>query len=387
MQYELNIALRYLLSRKSHGAVNIISAVAMAGVAVAAAAMVVVLSVFNGFAALVESKTSFFNPPYMAVADDGDIVADADSMAAVSGGFPMIDEQAFAISPLGNQMPINFRALPQEALNLTGVDRIFVDGSVAGSQNPTDWQSAIISVGVAMQLNLHVGDSIRVVVPRRLGRVNPGAPMRTFRETTVPVAAIYQVEQEQQDRDMILLPLDKARELLSYATEATSLAFFTSDAPELSPSLRVLDRHAQEADSFRMIAIEKWITFLMLAFILVIASFNVVSTLSLMIVEKQANMGVLRAMGASSCFIRNIFANQAWLITLCGGAVGIILGSLLILGQQHYGWVPLSTSNLGMLTVNAYPVLLSVSDLVVCAATLVLLAGALTIIGRRLPTT
>ena len=149
----LRIALRYLLSRKSHGAVNVISAVSMAGVAVTAAAMIVVLSVFNGFTQLVEKKTSSFNPPLLVVPAEGKTISDADSLAAalqtlpeVSVASPVIDEQAFAVAPTG-QMPVHIRALAPAAMEASGLHRILVDGAL-------DTAGATISVGVAMQLNL-----------------------------------------------------------------------------------------------------------------------------------------------------------------------------------------------------------------------------------------
>ena len=149
----LRIALRYLLSRKSHGAVTVISAVSMAGVAVTAAAMIVVLSVFNGFTQLVEKKTSSFNPPLLVVPAEGKTISDADSLAAalqmlpeVSVASPVIDEQAFAVAPTG-QMPVHIRALAPAAMEASGLHRILVDGAL-------DTAGATISVGVAMQLNL-----------------------------------------------------------------------------------------------------------------------------------------------------------------------------------------------------------------------------------------
>ena len=136
----LRIALRYLLSRKSHGAVNIISAVSMAGVAVAAAAMIVVLSVFNGFSQLVERKTSNFNPPLLAKMVDGSVIANADSIASLLQGSPsvvlaspMIDEQAFAISQQG-QMPVNIRAMEPAAMDASGLDGILIDGEIDHDQ-------------------------------------------------------------------------------------------------------------------------------------------------------------------------------------------------------------------------------------------------------------
>lgn len=421
MKTELRIALRYLLSRKSHGAVNVISAVAMAGVAVAAAAMIIVLSVFNGFAELIDSKISSFNPPYLLCRTDGAVIANADSLAAtLSSGsssqatdwraFPVIDEQAFALGGSGTQMPVNFRAIPSEAIYYSGISSVLVDGSLPSANSQANItgklalnrgispdSAAILSIGVAMQLNLRPGDSIQIYLPRRTGRINPGAPHRFFRSVKLPIAAVYQLEQENQDRDLLLLPLPIARNLLSYSTEATSIAFYpdeTSSRPSFAPSIpagesnasyQLLDRRGQEAESFRMIAVEKWITFLMLTFIMLIASFNIISTLSLMMVEKQGNMAVLRAMGATPGFIRNIFANQAWIITIGGGLLGLLLGSLLILGQQHYGWVPLVTSNPNVLTTNSYPVLLTLPDLLISVAALLLMAGLLTLLSRRLP--
>lgn len=430
MTVELRIALRYLISRKSHGAINVISAVAMAGVAVAAAAMIIVLSVFNGFAQLVDSKISTFNPPYLLTDANGAVIANADSLAAAiltpAGAsasnprdnrwlpFPIIDEQAFAMTDAGAQMPVNFRALPPEVYPYYDLTPILVDGSIprsrgnaatvaddftTGNKISAD-SAAILSVGVAMQLKLRPGDSIRVFLPRRTGRINPGALHRAFRSVNLPVAAVYQVEQDTYDRDMLIIPLQIARSLLNYTTEATSVGFVPrsgtaglSTPATLTPPLcdnpgsayRMLDRRGQEEESFRMIAIEKWITFLMLSFIMLIASFNIISTLSLMVVEKQGNMAVLRAMGASPGFIRNIFANQAWLITLCGGFIGLLIGSLLILGQQHYGWVPLATSNPAVLSTTSYPVLLTLPDLLICSATLLILSGLLTLLCRRLP--
>lgn len=395
----LRIALRYLLSRKSHGAVNVISAVSMAGVAVAAAAMIVVLSVFNGFSQLVESKTSNFNPPLLIVRADGRPIADADSLAKALGSSesvtvaaPMIDEQAFAISSLG-QMPVNLRAMTSEAIQVSGLQKILIDGEA----NPAQ---AIVSVGVALNLNVQpangllrttggqtidspVDDWIQIFEPRRDGRINPANPTSAFRGDSLRVAGVYQVEQEEQDRDMMIIPLSVARDLLDYTTEATSVAIYptgqsagqiqlTKESLRLPPGMKALDRMEQEEEAFRMIAVEKWITFLMLLFILAVASFNIISTLSLMVVEKEKNMGVLTAMGARQTLIQRIFANQGWLVTFIGGCAGLGLGSLLTLGQMHFGWIKLQSSNPAMMAIDHYPVLLQATDLLTCLGAILL---------------
>lgn len=388
----LRIALRYLLSRKSNGAVNVISAVSMAGVAVTAAAMIVVLSVFNGFTQLVEKKTSSFNPPLLVVPAEGKTISDADSLAAalqmlpeVSVASPVIDEQAFAVASTG-QMPVHIRALAPAAMEASGLHRILVDGAL-------DTAGATISVGVAMQLNLRPAGTafpegatctsdFEIFEPVRTGRVNPANPSAAFSGDSLRVTGVYQVEQEDQDRDMLVMPLSQARKLLMYTTEATGIAIYlthggaTPSADALAEARNavetrlpagnlLLDRLQQESEAYRMIAVEKWITFLMLLFIMAVASFNIVSTLSLLVVEKRQNMGVMTAMGAPPRLISGIFANQGWLITIAGGLAGILLGSLLTLGQQHFGWVRLASDNPALMAVDTYPVALTLPDVLV----------------------
>ncbi len=413
----LRIALRYLLSHKSHGAVNVISAVAIAGVAVAAAAMIIVLSVFNGFTQLVEKKTSSFNPPLLVLTVAAHTIANADSLAdalattpGVALAAPLIDEQAFAISAHG-QMPVNIRALPPRAIAASGLPSILLvsapasgPAEAAPAQEATAApasaasEAAFLSVGAALTLNAHPADTIGLFEPRRLGRVNPANPMKAFRGAQLRVQGVYQVEQEEQDRDMLVVPLSVARRLLDYTTEATGIAIYlTSDSPSLLASTRsaladrlpagyrVADRIEQEADAHRMIALEKWITFLMLLFILAISSFNIISTLSLMVVEKQANMAVFSAIGAPNRLIRAIFANQGWLITLLGGIVGLLIGSLITLGQQTFGWVKIQASNPAVMAIDYYPVQLQATDILIILAAILLTATIISAVASTLP--
>lgn len=413
----LRIALRYLLSHKSHGAVNVISAVAIAGVAVAAAAMIIVLSVFNGFTQLVEKKTSSFNPPLLVLPVAAHTIANADSLAdalattpGVALAAPLIDEQAFAISAHG-QMPVNIRALPPRAIAASGLPSILLASAPASgpaeaapAQEATAApasaasEAAFLSVGAALTLNAHPADTIGLFEPRRLDRVNPANPMKAFRGAQLRVQGVYQVEQEEQDRDMLVVPLSVARRLLDYTTEATGIAIYlTSDSPSLLASTRsaladrlpagyrVADRIEQEADAHRMIALEKWITFLMLLFILAISSFNIISTLSLMVVEKQANMAVFSAIGAPNRLIRAIFANQGWLITLLGGIVGLLIGSLITLGQQTFGWVKIQASNPAVMAIDYYPVQLQATDILIILAAILLTATIISAVASTLP--
>lgn len=385
----LRVALRYLFSRKSHGAVNIISAVSVGGVAVAAAAMVIVMSVFNGFSGLAESKLSRIDPDLSVVPTEGKVFARADSLAAllrridgVASAEPVLTEQAFAA--VGEkQMPVTLRGTTPAGLAASGLGEAVIDGAFSPGAD-----AALLSVGTALGLNVRpaMGIPVAVFEPRRLGRVNPSNPATAFRADSLSVGGVFQIEQEEYDRDLLVAPLAMVRRLLDYDSEASSLSLMLAPGADfkavraevekaLPPGLEALDRRQQQADAFRMIEVEKWITFVMLAFILAVASFNIVSTLSMLIIEKQQNIGVMRAMGGSRRFISSIFANQGWLVTVAGGVFGIILGSALVLCQQHFGWVKLQAADPAMLSVDSYPVRLDCGDLAVTGA--VILLGAL----------
>lgn len=405
----MRIALRYLFSRKSHNAINVISAVSVASVAVATAAMVIVLSVFNGFASLSERQLGKLDPPLAVAPAQGKVFAAGDSLCKVLDALPevgtasgVLTEQAFAVTP-ECQMPVILKGIDYDYIDASHLDDIIIDGHAVIFPLPGEWSGAIFSPGAAIGLNTRPESPwpVNVYLPRRLGRYNPANPAASFYADTLACMGVFSVEQQEYDRNLILVRLCMVQALLDYTDdELSQIALWPAPgvtvaemhsavrrALDASPStapLRLLYRMEQQPDLFRMIAVEKWITFAMLAFILVIASFNIVSTLSMMVLEKEPNMAVLRAMGATPAFISRIFGAQGALITLAGGLAGILAGSLLVLGQSRFGWVRLQTSDPALLMVDAYPVVLRLSDLL--TVTLFLLAASLLIalIGRRL---
>lgn len=382
----LNIARRYLLSRKSHSAVNIICGVAIGGVSVAIMAIVVVLSVFNGFASLAEKQMGLFDADLRVEPAAGKTIAGADSLAArvaampqVAAAVPVIDERALAVSPSA-QMPVRLKGVGAAFADVTDMDSIIVDGAYA-VDSVYGYGPAHLSVGVAgyMGLSPRVGNIVGVYVPRRVGRINPANPATAFRGDSLAVRSVWQTQRPDYDGDRIIVPLATARRLLDYengeasAVEIRLAAGADPDAEAarlsaaLGDSVRVLTRARQNADSFRMIAVEKWLTFLLLVCILAVASFNIVSTLSLLVIEKRDNMATLRALGASRAMTRRVFMWQGALIALCGGLLGSLLGVALSLGQQHFGWVRLN-ADADALTIQVYPVEVHASDLFVVAA-------------------
>lgn len=398
MRLAFSIALRYLLARKSHSAVNVISVISIAGVAVATAAIVVVLSVFNGFADLSARHMSKIDPELMVTPVSGKVIADADSVAAVIAGIPgvsaampSLQERALLIS--GNtQLPVVFKGVDDTYPLISDFDDVIVDGAfISDTVSPYPAQ---LSVGVASRTGLRPGpESIAdIYVPRRRGRINPANPTAAFTGTQLMVTGVTQIDQLEYDADRIVIPLAAARQLLDYTTEASAVEIALDGqanpsetakliAGAIGSDYRIATRLEQQQDSFRMIAVEKWVTFLMLAFILVIASFNIISTLSLLVIEKRDNMATMRALGASHTMVSTIFMAEGWLITVAGGACGIVAGLLLSLAQQFGGFIKLGADP-EALTIDVYPVVVAPADIAIVAALVIVVAAAASLTTR-----
>ena len=395
----LRIALRYLFSKKSHRAVNIISSIAIAGVAVATTAIVVVLSVFNGFSRLSEEHMSRIDPDIMIAATAGKSFGAADSLARaisavadVMAASAVIEEKAMLVSDQA-RIPVEFKAVGDSYDSVVDLDGVIIDGAY---MNSFDTMACMqLSVGVANRTGLRPGVATvaELYVPRRTGRINPANPASSLRSSRMMVTGVLQVDQSDVDNDRIVIPLSEARRMLDYSDEATAIevslrpgadaAGVTAEIGRIAgDGFKVLDRHMQQADAFRMIRIEKWVTFMMLVFILLIASFNIISTMSLLIIENRSDSSILRALGASLGAVRNIFAAQGFLITLTGGTAGIAAGIALSLIQEHLGVIKLA-GDPAALTIDVYPVALAWGDIAVVAAA-VICVGALTSATTRL---
>lgn len=391
--FTLRVALRYLFSKKTHSAVNVISLISVTGVALASMAIVCVLSVFNGFTDLASEKISQLSPDLRIEPVRGKAIADADSLCAVVANVegvmtaaPIIEERALAIyGP--HQMPVTLKGVTSDYDILTGIrDIVKDDGDFLLTEDDLG-DFATLSVGAAISLEAHPGfeQQLMLYAPKRTGRINPANPASSFRADSLLVGGVFQVEQPEYDTDLIIVPIDVTRKLLDYTTEATALEIKADDNIEstasrlrdaLGPDFKVKNRMAQQEESFRMIAIEKWITFLLLAFILIIASFNVISTLSMLVIEKDDNIRTLYSLGASRNTIARIFLLEGWLISLLGGVIGIIAGVILSLAQQWGGFIKLG-GNHDAMSIDTYPVRVEWIDLLAVLA-LVALIGWLT---------
>lgn len=374
------IAWRYLRAPKSHSAVSAISIISVVGVAIATAAIVCVLSVFNGFRGLLSDTLDLLAPDVLVTPATGKTFADADSLLniinkidGVGTAMPTVTDNALAIYN-AKEMPITLRGVvPEIYSEITEIDSLFVNGEGIADYSPDD---AAVSVGVAQQLGTGAGsEGLFLFAPRREGRVNLSNPMASFLTDSVSVRGIFQSLQSEYDENTVICDISTARELFQYTTEATAIEINTDPdadisgvASEINKALGekavVKDRFQQQETHFRMVNIEKWMTFLLLIFILMIASFNIISTLCMLIIEKQSSMATMSALGMSRRQIGKTFWWESIYVSLAGGVGGIIIGVALCLIQEKFGLIKLG-GDPDILVVHAYPVIVEWSDLLV----------------------
>lgn len=374
----LKIALRYLVSKKSHTAVSVISAVAVCAVAVTAMAMICVLSVFNGFHQLVDSKMSSLEPDVKVSAKRG-VIGDAaaliDKVMKVDGveiAVPTVTESALVI--YGNrQIPIVLKGITADYDSLTNLKQLIKpDGKFLLSAGSDDY--CIMSIGAALTLDARPGFEpvCYVYAPRRVGAVNVANPATAFQRVPTFVSGVFEVRQGAYDQNYVFTSLRAARTLLDYTTEATAVevrlrggadeaAVMESISKTVGDGYKVENRLMQHSQSLKMINVEKWISLLLLSMILIVASFNVISTLAILILEKKENIRTLHSLGADNRMVRWIFVAEGWLVSVVGAVVGLSVGVALCLLQQRFGFIRLSadTSNL---VVSTYPVAVSAVD-------------------------
>ncbi len=381
MNWTLTVAWRYLVSKKAHNAVNIISIISVLGVMVTTAALVCVLSVFNGFRGMIMGRLAMLDPEVAVTATVGKAMERGDSVVAaikgvpgVAEAVPVVEDQALAIFA-EFQMPVRLKGVPDSYARINSMDSLIVDGEFMLHDEVSSY--AVLGVGPALTLHARPGylRMIQLYVPRREGRVNLANPMGSFRVDSLFASGVFQLQQNSYDADLIYVPLDMARRLLDYPTQATQvevkLAPGASDEQVmqgienvLGPSYTVKNRLMQQAMAYKMVNIEKWMAFLLLAFILVIATFNVISTLTLLIIEKDRSIAAFQSMGASGAQVTRIFVAEGWLISLVGAVTGIALGLVLCLCQQQWGWLKLNADP-SAVVVHAYPVQVVWTDIIV----------------------
>lgn len=363
-------------------------------------ATVVVLSVFNGFSDLASAHLSVLDPDLTVTRSSRSVIADADSLAGVLERVPGVEAAAPVLTQRGLltndelQTAVVFKGVPADYSRVVSLDTAAIAAAAFTEAFASDGAGVTdVSVGVANRLSLLPGMSgLELYVPRRTGRINPANPAASFHSTPLVAGRVLQIDQAEFDVDHIYVPLEAARDILEYTTGASAIEL--KIAPEfdvrsvrkeiisvIGPEYACTPADELHSHSLMMISVEKWVTFSMLVFIMLIAAFNIVSTLSLLVIEKRLNMATLSFLGAPASMIRGIFMWMGGIITCAGGASGIILGVILVLAQQWGGFIHLA-GDPSQLTVSVYPVRLDGADILAVAAIVLAVAGASALITR-----
>jgi len=377
LSFSFRIARRYLFSRKSHNAINIISGISAAGVAIGAMALVCVLSVFNGFESLISNMFSSFDPDLKITFTQGktfDINSNEfhqlRKMKSVAFFTEVVEENAL-LRFKDKQMPATIKGVSSDFEKMTHIDSIMYDGKFILYDGA--FQRAVPGVGVAGTLGFgaHFIDPLYIYAPKRTSKINLLRPENSFNQVGTFVSGIFSVKQLQYDDHYVLVSTELARDLFEYdKTKVSSVELKLAAGVKqsevqkqiqklLGDRFQVKNRYEQQESFFKIMKIEKWITYLILCFILLIASFNIIGSLSMLIIDKKADIETLRSLGANNQLIKQIFLFEGWLISLVGAFGGIGIGTILCLLQEHLGFVKLGTGYV----VDAYPVVTNFMDI------------------------
>lgn len=396
MNLPLFIAWRYLKSKKSHNVINIISGISVAGVTIGTMALIVVLSVFNGFEGLVVSLFNTFDPPVKILPAKGktfdsntipwDKLQHIDNVEYVTG---VIEEKAL-LKYGKNQFLATIKGVDTNYASWSGLDSMIIDGSMMLTFN--DQPLAIPGQGIAYYLgiNLNSFNSLIEVYAANRTASNLSNPETAFRRMDIRPAGVFSVQQDFDTKYMIV-PLSFAKELFNYPTELSSLEVSIkagSDMTQvqkeinklLGPDFRVLNRFEQQEVLYKIMKSEKYAIFMILSFILFIAAFNMIGSLSMLILDKRKDINILYSLGAGNRLVQKIFLTEGSLVMLTGTILGISLGTLICILQQQFGLVKINAEG-GSFLINAYPVLMDWRDFV----SVFLVVGAIGLIATLIP--
>ena len=372
------IAKRYLFAKKSHNVINIISAISAIGMAIGTAALIIIMSVYNGFDSLIISMLSNVEPDLMITPTTGkvfvpegetyDWIYDQPSVKNMCG---VLQEQVF----------INYDG-QQGLAKAKGVDWIYEDETPLKDHirdgefklHRGDVPLASVGSGLAysMGINPRFVSPIEIYFPSRTRRLSMANPISSIESIKVWPSSIFSVNNEV-DAELMILPIEKMRELLEYDDEVSAVEIRLAEGTDgkelkrlqkeistmLGPDFKVKDRFQQNESLYKMMRYEKAAIYMILIFIIIIIAFNIFGSLSMLIIEKRGDIETLRSLGAQDRLIRRIFVLEGWMISLTGLAAGLVVGTAFALLQQHFGFIKMP----GQFIVQAYPVILSWTDI------------------------
>ena len=394
MDFSFYIAKRYLFSKKSHNAINVISGVSVCGITLATLALVCTLSVFNGFQDLVTTMFTAFDPELKITAVSGKVFDGQDNRIQSLKQMPEVEvfseslEDNVMVQYKDRQAMAVIKGVEDNFSQLTAIDSILYG---RGEMVLHDEVVAYAIPGIELVSILGTGvrflDPLEIYAPKRGSKINVASPASSFNSDYLHSSGlVFAVNQQKYDASYILTSLKFARNLFQYDTEVSSVELkLTPDANInkvqeeiarlLGEDFLVLNRYEQQADTYRIMEVEKLISYLFLTFILLIACFNVIGSLSMLIIDKRADVVTLRNLGANDETIKRIFLLEGCLISFLGALIGVVIGVALCLVQQEFGLISLgSGDSAGAFVVDAYPVNVQLTDVLLVLLTVLVIS-------------
>ncbi len=391
MNFPFFIARRYLFAKKSHNVINVISAISASGIMLASFALICTLSVFNGFHDLVENLFRNFDPELKVVSSthkffsmDNERIRKAQTLDFIELYSYSLEEQAL-ITYKSKQHVIMIKGVEDSFHDLAGIDNLLRGAGIYMLEDEV-CHYGIPGVGLISRMDSGIKPAypFRISVPKKEGRVSINNPVSAFNQASVYSPGVaFMVEQEKYDDNYMIISLELAQKLTDREGEASALEIKLQDGAHLRKAKRelqsvlgnefkVLDRIEQQEDVFKVFKMEKLISYLFLSFILLIACFNIIGSLIMLMVEKQKDAQLLESMGAAQNTIKRIFIVNGVLISLIGAVSGLVLGVIAVVLQQKYGFIRLGSS--GSFIVDAYPVSIEIRDIIVVLVTVLVVS-------------
>ena len=368
------IAFRYLFARKSYNVINLISGIGVAGMALGTAALVIILSVFNGFNKIVSESISDVSPDIVVRPAAGKVFTPDSALFA-----PVLDNPDVLTlsSTLEDQVFVSYDGR-QSLARIKGVDMAgeeesaFSEHIVSGAWmlHKGDMPCGVAGAGLAQSLGLSPRflTPMEVFYPSRTLQPSLANPSAMLRKVKLQTGGVFSVNAEM-DSKLMIVPIEVMRELLEYETEVSALDIWTAPGREeevtvwlqeyLGADFKVLDRYRQNESIYKMMRYEKLAIYLILIFVVIIIAFNIYSSLKMLVIEKQGDIGTLRSMGAPESMLQRIFLLEGWLVSLLGLVIGLVLGIFVVWLQARFGLVPMP----GNFLVTSYPVVLKATDI------------------------
>lgn len=392
MNLSLFIARRYIFSRKRHQVINIISGVAVAGVALAAAAMVCTLSVFNGFQGVVAEQFTAMEPDIKIVAAEGKSFDRYDGAIERVAALPSVEVASFSIEDLamvqygGKQVMATIKGVDDNFYQMADIGPVLY-GNGDFVLHDTMNSYAVMGAELMQQLDcgIYFTSPLEVFVPNRKGKINLTIPANNFRKgVLLSSGLVFALNQPKYDAGYIITSEQFARDIFCRSgNEVTSMEVKLKDGENaddvkelvvdiLGSGYVVQDRYEQQRDIYKVMQIEKLISYVFLTFIMLVACFNIIGSLSMLIIEKRDNMNTLRNLGAEESVISNIFVFEGCMISAAGAVTGVVSGLLLCLLQQHFGIISMGGGD--SFVVSSYPVAVEFADVLLVFVT-VLVVG------------